>query len=305
MPGEADNPQAGTSPAGWTPRDDLMPPESGTDSDGQMKPANTAPAQLTDAAPAAPPEAKCPSCQSPVKTSARFCSHCGRDLKPALARIEERRRIHRQEQDWAHVRGVVWFYFIYLGSVIPLIWLPDDITATAMLVIGGIDAFIIMGWWGLTRMGLIPQLLPQRSIVRPLLIGCALLLILLPLNLGYHGLLRWWFALDPSKVPSLTAPFDAEGYGLGIQLFAIALMPAIWEEIAFRGLIQERLRGVVGTREAIGLTAALFAIIHVSWLSLPYLFLLGLILGVLRQRSGSLLPGMALHGLHNAAVVLL
>ena len=61
----------------------------------------------------------------------------------------------------------------------------------------------------------------------------------------------------------------------------------------------------VNARNTISKEAGLFAIIHVQWLSLPYLFLLGLVLGVLRHRSGSLLPGMVLHFLHNAAVVLL
>lgn len=203
------------------------------------------------------------------------------------------------------MRGVVWFYLIYLATVVPLLWLPDHIAATAMLAVSGIDAFLILGYWWHTRTRLGPDLRPRAGLLPYLLVACGLLVVFLPLNTGYHALLRWLFTLDPEKLPTLTGAFDAEGYGLAVQLFAIAVMPAIWEEIAFRGLIQERLRGVVGTGEAIGLTAGLFAIIHVQWLSLPYLFLLGLALGILRHRSGSLLPGMVLHGLHNAVVVLL
>jgi len=47
-----------------------------------------------------------------------------------------------------------------------------------------------------------------------------------------------------------------------------------------------------------------FAIIHSNWLSIPYLFGLGLVLGILRQRSGSLLPGMVVHMIHNSWIVL-
>lgn len=256
-------------------------------------------------APPAPPPPLCQGCRTPLSGTGRFCPHCGADLKPQLARLEHRQRQRRQEQDWAAVRGVVWFYLIYLATVVPLLWLPDHIAATAMLAVSGIDAFLILGYWWHTRTRLGPDLRPRAGLLPYLLVACGLLVVFLPLNTGYHALLRWLFTLDPEKLPTLTGAFDAEGYGLAVQLFAIAVMPAIWEEIAFRGLIQERLRGVVGTGEAIGLTAGLFAIIHVQWLSLPYLFLLGLALGILRHRSGSLLPGMVLHGLHNAVVVLL
>ena len=75
------------------------------------------------------------------------------------------------------------------------------------------------------------------------------------------------------------------------------------EEIAFRGLIQSQLRRALGTREAIFTGAILFSIIHVSVFSGIYLFALGLVLGVLRHRSRSLLPGIGLHFFHNFAIL--
>ena len=237
--------------------------------------------------------------------AARFCSQCGADQNPALAAIEQRRNSQHHQEEWSHIRNLVWFYAIYLASTLPLYWLPEEVTATAMLVIDAVDAGIILTYWWVSQARLGDILRPSAALLRPTVIGCGLLLVLLPLNLGYHALLQWIFTLDPANQPSLTQPFELAGYGLGVQLFCIALMPAIWEEIAFRGLIQGRLESVVGRTEALWLTAALFAIIHASWLSLPYLFLLGLVLGILRQRSQSLLPGMVLHGVHNAAVILM
>jgi membrane protease YdiL (CAAX protease family) len=239
-----------------------------------------------------------------VSPQARFCRHCGADQKPALAALEQRRRSDRHHAEWLRIRALVWFYAIYLASVLPLYWLPQDLQAGAMLVIGGIDAVLIIGYWRLSGTRLAPALRPARHLVRPALIGCALLLVLMPLNYGYHALLIWLFAVDPALMHSVSEPFEAAGYGLGIQLFCIALMPAVWEEIAFRGLVQDHLGQVTGRTEALWLTAALFAIIHAQWLSMPYLFLMGVVLGHLRQRSGSLLPGMLLHGAHNALVVL-
>ena len=48
----------------------------------------------------------------------------------------------------------------------------------------------------------------------------------------------------------------------------------------------------------------MFAILHVSLVSVLHLALLGAILGAVRIRSGSLWPCVALHALYNAAVVL-
>ena len=128
-----------------------------------------------------------------------------------------------------------------------------------------------------------------------------LLVVLLPLDFGYHHLLISWLGITS---PGITKPFIDEGYGLAIQILAVAVMPGIWEEIAFRGIIQTTLTKATGQREALILTAFLFGIIHGAWFSLPYLVLIGLVLGWLRQRSGSLLPGMALHFTHNLAVIL-
>ena len=49
--------------------------------------------------------------------------------------------------------------------------------------------------------------------------------------------------------------------------------------------------------------AILFSIIHVSVFSGIYLFALGLVLGVLRHRSRSLVPGIMLHFFHNFSIL--
>ncbi len=94
-----------------------------------------------------------------------------------------------------------------------------------------------------------------------------------------------------------------ETLGLPLALFAISLCPAIFEELAFRGIIQGRLIGLLGKGTAIPLTALLFTFAHGVSVASPIHLLLGLELGYLRQRSGSLYPGMILHGLYNGVLV--
>jgi membrane protease YdiL (CAAX protease family) len=93
--------------------------------------------------------------------------------------------------------------------------------------------------------------------------------------------------------------------GLPMALLTIAVFPAVLEEIVFRGFLQGRLLALYGTGVGLVVTAAAFAICHGMPAVLPVHFGLGLWLGWLRQRSGSLWPGVLLHFLYNGTLVVL
>ena len=90
----------------------------------------------------------------------------------------------------------------------------------------------------------------------------------------------------------------------GLVLF-VCIIPGIMEEVAFRGLIQHWFHAVVSPSKAIIVASAMFAAAHFSPISAPYLFAVGLLLGWLRWKTGSLYPSMIIHFLHNFAVILL
>jgi membrane protease YdiL (CAAX protease family) len=93
--------------------------------------------------------------------------------------------------------------------------------------------------------------------------------------------------------------------GVPIALFVVALCPAVFEEIAFRGVVQGRLIALLGTRSGVIVAAMAFALAHGLGVVTPLHFLLGAYLGSLRLRSGSLIPGMLFHALYNGTLVLL
>jgi hypothetical protein len=90
---------------------------------------------------------------------------------------------------------------------------------------------------------------------------------------------------------------------VAVLLPLVALLAPCAEELFFRGMLQpllrRRLRGA-----AIPAGAALFGLAHPILPLLPALFLLGILLGALRERSGSILPGIMLHGVQNAIVLI-
>jgi hypothetical protein len=103
--------------------------------------------------------------------------------------------------------------------------------------------------------------------------------------------------------PSMRELVDRLGPELSV--FTIAVMPAIVEEIAFRGMLQGRLMALLGARQGFLVTAFAFMFVHLSPLTMPIHLGLGLYLGWLRERSGSLWPGIFVHFAYNTCVVLL
>jgi sodium transport system permease protein len=84
-------------------------------------------------------------------------------------------------------------------------------------------------------------------------------------------------------------------------------MPAITEELAFRGYILTGLRRSYSEGTSIVLSALLFGILHVLISLFQQLFgatLLGLVLGLIAFRTGSLWPGVLFHFINNALGVL-
>jgi len=78
-----------------------------------------------------------------------------------------------------------------------------------------------------------------------------------------------------------------------------ALVPAVAEEMLFRGFLLSGLKTALGRSGAILAAALVFSLFHFMVGRMPLTFLLGVVLGWLCLRSGSILPGMAVHALHN------
>jgi ABC-2 type transport system permease protein/sodium transport system permease protein len=90
-----------------------------------------------------------------------------------------------------------------------------------------------------------------------------------------------------------------------LLLATLALTPAIIEELCFRGFLFSALSRSMSPGRVIATTAVVFGLFHVltgSSLLIERFIpstLLGLILGWIAYRSGSVIPGMVMHFVHN------
>ncbi len=117
-----------------------------------------------------------------------------------------------------------------------------------------------------------------------------------------------WMKSSEAKAAALTEAFMRMPTvsDLLINLLIIGLLPAIGEELLFRGLIQPLMKGVVRNRHiAIFLTSVLFSAMHMQFYGFLPRFALGLLLGYLVDWTGSLRLSMLLHLLINGSQVLI
>jgi membrane protease YdiL (CAAX protease family) len=85
----------------------------------------------------------------------------------------------------------------------------------------------------------------------------------------------------------------------------IGLLAPVAEEIVFRGAILKTLLTKYRPWVAIALSALLFSVGHLNPAQMPHAFLIGLLLGWMYWRTGSILPGMAYHCANNSVAYVL
>lgn len=161
---------------------------------------------------------------------------------------------------------------------------------------------------------------PRRPVPiwAPLAAGL-LVILLLPLmsalvewNAAAHfpGFLRdfeAWARASEDRAQGLTkflTQFDSPGRFL-VGVLVVAVVPAVAEELFFRGVVQRNLVQWLSPHVGIWLAAALFSAIHLQFFGFFPRFVLGLVLGYLYYWSGNILVSMAAHFTQNGFQLLL
>lgn len=84
----------------------------------------------------------------------------------------------------------------------------------------------------------------------------------------------------------------------------IGILAPVAEEVVFRGAILRALLKAIPQANrhwiAIGTSALLFALVHGNLAQAPHAFLMGLLLGWMYYRTGSIFPGLVLHWVNNS-----
>ena len=130
----------------------------------------------------------------------------------------------------------------------------------------------------------------------PLLFWSAELNALLPLP-------EWLKDLEALQTDLLQALLVDGAIGVGWLVLALAVTPALFEEVLFRGYLQRQVERRWGVVASVVLVGVLFGFFHMRLTQVVPLALLGVYLGYAVWATGSLWTGTLVHLLHNGTVI--
>ena len=140
----------------------------------------------------------------------------------------------------------------------------------------------------------------------PVIEWCSLLNQQLALP-SWLGSLEEWMRNSEDQATEITKAFleTKTAGGLVGNLFIVAVLPAIGEELLFRGLLQQLIKKMTGSSHwAIWITAALFSALHLQFFGFLPRMLLGALFGYLLEWTGTLWLPILAHFINNATGVI-
>lgn len=169
--------------------------------------------------------------------------------------------------------------------------------------------------WAWRRSGVGSELALNKALSGRLVTqGILLMIVAIPMlnaliyffdSLHYPSWLQWWLDAGDRNSGLLEIFLQMNGYGdLALNLFVMAVLPAVGEEMLFRGVIQPTLARRMNIHLAIWISAILFGLMHQNLVNLIPLTLLGGILGYLRYWSGSLWLPILAHYTNNSLLLI-
>lgn len=203
-------------------------------------------------------------------------------------------------------RGLLSFLLGTAGSLFPGRGLPLDILSDSLGIIATAMGLLIPFSVFMSH-SLFPrkELVPFRK-VKPAVLLMAVLCTLAAAVIGSYaagavdnllGFFRIYTVL-PSYSLGLTPA------SVAVSLVQLVLVPAVIEEVVFRGVVLQSLRPA-GNSFALIVSSLTFALLHGNPVQMPYAFLLGLVIGYFVLVTGSVVTGILAHLCNNLLTVAL
>ena len=235
--------------------------------------------------------AKCTNCDAPFGENDRFCRACGVQLVPP----EDENAAYKK---WNAIRQLILFFVIegiicacsFTKAFHTLGWLIFmDVTLAVMAI-----TFVSLNW---SRCS---PLLKWHNFSAGRLVGYCLLAVLASCAVGFAA--DWINETLFSKRESYTLFFASYKHPILLCIIFTAIAPAIFEELAFRVFLLGKLLVVLEKNQAVFLSAFMFGIMHMSFISLIWLIPFGLWVGFIRIRQNTMWYGSCIHFCFNFTV---
>ncbi|HZG23080.1 MAG TPA: CPBP family intramembrane glutamic endopeptidase [Chitinophagaceae bacterium] len=241
----------------------------------------------------------CSNCYRPIPFDASTCLYCGAPQLPG----QEQHLRHPHEETvstkWIYVLALFYGIDLIVCTVVNFLnyfrgleWLFFTEAVLAFLTI----IFIIYLWKD------IRPLLQWKSFSVPKLLVYTITAVIFALLVNL--LIKWLNKSIFNQDIHYFRPFRHLLYPRLSMIFLVAVLPAIFEELAYRGIILFCLTKLTFEKQAILISAFLFAVVHMSFISFFWLLPFAVWLGNIRLKENTIWYGIVIHFFFNLTACL-
>jgi membrane protease YdiL (CAAX protease family) len=234
---------------------------------------------------------KCQRCNQENHNLATYCGKCGQKVS-----------VEKEGDYNKPVKNISIFFFTILAYLIFLHFTRYGGNYLAVLIADSIFALIVLIFFAInykTTKHLFRLKKYNKKIIYTLLIGAPLLALIVNFVCDFlnQSVFNQSHSIYYEQFQNSPAP-------LLFSIISTAVFPAIFEEIMFRGVLFNETLKIAGLKSTILITSILFTILHLSLISIFWIFPIGLVFGYLRAKYNTILYGVIGHFVYNASVVI-
>jgi len=226
----------------------------------------------------------CVKCGALIAKEHRFCKSCG--ARQSAEKPEE------SDNKWALFKQVAFFYSIYIGvcGLVSFTHIFNTIllfVSVEVVLAGTAVAFFAYNWAENKKLLVWRNFSWQKLAAYGAIAVAGSFLV--------HYSVGWLNVTIFSRDEQYYSIFAGTKGAAFYIVFFTAVTPALFEELAFRGYLLQTLLKIADTEQAVYVSAFLFAIIHLSFISLFWLIPFALFIGFVRIKENTFWYGVFFH----------
>ena len=236
----------------------------------------------------------CMHCNQLVAAEARYCNHCG--VLQAVPDIED--AVQKQQR----LVSLAIFFGVHLAICLISNFTGYTRGLVPLLIVDGVLSIFTLLYVVLFR-GELKKLFRWKSFSVAKIASYAATAVIGAIVVNYA--VKWLNKTIFDTESYYYSAFSHLKYAKLVTIVTVALQPAIFEELAFRGVMQEGLNKVTDTKQAIFISAFLFTLLHMSFISFFWLMPFALWLGYTRMKEETIWYGVIIHFCFNTTACFL
>ncbi len=226
----------------------------------------------------------CNACGALIAADGRFCNHCGAKQIPEFTGATENK--------WPLFKQAALFYSIDIVVCCLASFVHYFKTLTWLLIFDLVMAISAVAFFCI-NLGENKLLLSWKIFSFKKLLGYCIIAVVA--SCLVHYTVGWLNIVIYNKDEHYFQLLKGHFWGVVFAIFFTAVSPALFEELGYRGYLLSAALKVADKEQAVYIVSFLFAIIHMSFISLFWLIPFALFLGFLRVKENTIWYGIFFH----------